>query len=123
MAETTTEYAVRFNGPRPRIVALCGSTRFRDEFAAANRHLTRQGVIVVAPGVFAHAGDPLTDEEKTLLDGLHKRKIDLADEIAVVSDETGYHGDSTRSEIAYAEKQGKPVHHLTVTAAGEVRRG
>lgn len=101
-----------FNGPRPRIVALCGSTRFRDEFAAVNRDLSRDGVIVLAPGVFTHAGDPLTGEEKTLLDELHKRKIDLADEVLVVSDESGYYGDSTRSEIAYAEQQGKPVRYL-----------
>src|SRR5690606_17565708 len=39
-----------FNGPRPTITALCGSTRFRDEFARANRGLTARGVIVVAPG-------------------------------------------------------------------------
>ncbi|WP_235557896.1 DUF4406 domain-containing protein [Sphaerimonospora mesophila] len=102
----------RLRAGRPPIVALCGSTRFREEFAAANQHLTRQGVIVLAPGVFAHSGDPLTDEEKTRLDELHKRKIDLADEVLVVSDESGYYGDSTRSEIAYAEQQGKPVRYL-----------
>ncbi|MEU8199389.1 hypothetical protein AB0C10_36955 [Microbispora amethystogenes] len=100
-----------FMGPRPPIVALCGSTRFRDEFAAVNRDLTLQGVIVVAPGVFAHSGDPMTDDDKTLLDDLHKRKIDLADEVFVVNP-GGYVGESTRSEIAYAEERGKPVRYL-----------
>jgi hypothetical protein len=98
-----------FNGPRPPIVVLCGSTRFKDEFAAANRDLTRRGAIVVAPGVFGHSGDPMTDDDKTRLDELHRRKIDLADEVYVVSDKFGYIGDSTRSEIEYARGLGKPV--------------
>lgn len=101
-----------FNGPRPTITALCGSTRFRDEFARANRGLTARGVIVVAPGVFGHSGDPLTEDDKTLLDELHRRKIDLADEVLVVSDASGYYGDSTRSEIEYARTQGKLVRFL-----------
>jgi dienelactone hydrolase len=100
-----------FGGPRPPIVVLCGSTRFRDEFAAVNRDLTNSGAIVVAPGVFGHSGDPFTEEEKTRLDDLHKRKIDLADEVFVVN-VNGYVGDSTRSEIEYAEKAGKPIAYL-----------
>lgn len=101
-----------FNGPRPTITVLCGSTRFRDDFARVNRELTAQGVIVVAPGVFGHSGDPLTEDKKALLDELHKRKIDLADDVLVVSDASGYFGDSTRREIEYARAQGKPVRFL-----------
>lgn len=117
---THHDLVVDFQGTRPKIVALCGSTRFRDEFTAANRDLTRQGVIVVAPGVFGHSGDPMSVEEKTLLDELHRRKIDLADEVLVVSDASGYYGDSTRSEIEYAEKPGKPVRFLApASGSGE----
>jgi dienelactone hydrolase len=103
-----------FGDDRPGIVVLCGSTRFRDEFARVNRDLTKQGVIVLAPGVFGHSGDPFTDEEKRRLDDLHLRKIDLADEMKVVSDASGYYGDSTRREIAYAEKIGCPIEYLKV---------
>lgn len=110
-----------FGGGRPTIIALCGSTRFRDEFAAANRDLTLAGAIVVAPGVFAHSGDTMTDEEKARLDDLHKRKIDLADEVLIVSDESGYYGDSTRNEIAYARQVGKPVRFAS-QQAGETSR-
>jgi len=39
---------------------------------------------------------------------MHKRKIDMADEIFVVN-KGGYVGESTRSEIEYAKKTGKPV--------------
>jgi dienelactone hydrolase len=97
---------------RPRVVVLCGSTRFKTDFEATNRTLTLAGHIVLAPGVFGHAdGIQPTDAEKTALDELHLRKIDLADEVIVVSP-GGYIGDSTRSEIAYAERIGKPVGYL-----------
>ena len=95
------------------VVCLCGSTRFRDEFTAANRRETMAGRIVVAPGVFAHSGDPLTEEDKERLDELHFRKIDMASRVLVVNP-GGYIGESTRREIAYAETLGKMVlytHH------------
>jgi hypothetical protein len=104
-----------FGDDRPNIVVLCGSTRFRNEFANANRIFTVTGSIVLAPGVFGHSGDPLTDNEKTQLDELHKRKIDLADEVFVVNP-GGYIGESTRSEIEYAEKIGRPVRYLEPVA-------
>lgn len=105
-----------FSGPRPTIVVLCGSTRFRDEFTEANRRLTLEGAIVLAPGVFGHSGDPLTEADKIRLDSLHFRKIELADEVYVVNP-GGYIGDSTRAEIKYAEWHDKPIAYLTDTAA------
>ncbi|NCB33597.1 MAG: hypothetical protein EOM64_06905, partial [Erysipelotrichia bacterium] len=54
--------------------------------------------------------DTLTST-KIMLDDMHKRKIDMADEIFVIN-KNGYIGDSTRSEIAYAESHGKPVKYL-----------
>ena len=96
---------------RPEIVCICGSTRFVEEMRAANRELTFAGVIVVAPG---EADESVTDEEKTVLDALHLRKIDLADRVLVVNPD-GYVGESTSKEIAYAHAIGKPIsytHHL-----------
>ena len=98
---------------RPEIVCICGSTRFLDEMRAANRDLTFAGVIVVAPGVFRPAEDHeadelLTNEQKTALDALHLRKIDLADRVLVVNP-GGYIGESTSREIAYAQSTGKPI--------------
>jgi hypothetical protein len=49
--------------------------------------------------------------EKIALDALHKRKIDLADEVLVLNVD-GYIGESTRSEINYALAHGKPVRYL-----------
>jgi nucleoside 2-deoxyribosyltransferase len=93
---------------KPLVVCLCGSTRFRAEIAEANRAATMAGKIVLAPGVFGHAGDPLTDEDKARLDRLHLAKIDMADEVLVVNPE-GYIGESTCREIEYATRTGKPV--------------
>ena len=42
---------------------------------------------------------------------MHKAKIDLADEIFVIN-KNGYIGESTKSEIEYALKQGKSVRYL-----------
>lgn len=102
-----------FHGERPEIVVLCGSSRFSTEFTEANYTLTLQGFIVLTIGCDTKSGlgRALGDEAKAALDVLHKRKIDLADRVVVVSDSTGYYGDSTRSEIAYAEKHNKPVHY------------
>jgi len=90
---------------RPEIVCLCGSVRFAAELRAANRDLTFAGAIVVAPG---EADGPVSDEQKTALDALHPRKIDLADRVLVVNP-GGYIGESTSREIAYARAAGKPV--------------
>ena len=46
-----------------------------------------------------------------MLDDMHKRKIDMADEIFVIN-VGGYIGDSTKSEIEYAIKSGKKVNYL-----------
>lgn len=90
---------------RPEIVCICGSTRFVDEMRAANRDLTFAGVIVVAPG---EADELITNEQKTALNALHLRKIDLADRVLVVNP-GGYIGESTSREIAYAHATGKPI--------------
>lgn len=98
---------------RPRIVCICGSTRFRDEMADANRRLTLAGTVVLAPAVFQHSGDTITEAQKARLDELHLKKIDLADAVFVV-DPGGYIGESTSREIAYARSTGKPVFRLSV---------
>jgi len=105
-----------FGGPRPRIVCLCGSTRAPGEFARANLRLTLAGEIVLSIGCdtksdadLEAAGELDRSQVKADLDALHKRKIDLADYCLVVSGEDGYFGDSTRSEIEYALRAGKPV--------------
>ncbi|HYU83726.1 MAG TPA: hypothetical protein VEK80_02885 [Kribbellaceae bacterium] len=94
------------------IVAICGSTRFRTEIAAANRALTLEGHIVLAPGVFGHHGDEITEQQKRDLDLLHLTKVYLAHWVYVVNP-GGYIGDSTRREIEHATSLGKPISYHT----------
>ncbi|MFD6176833.1 MULTISPECIES: hypothetical protein [unclassified Isoptericola] len=90
---------------RPRVVCLCGSLRFRDLFEAERRRLTARGVIVLAPEAVDEA---LTPARREALGELHLRRIDLADEVRVVS-AGGYVGAATRREVAYARAAGKVV--------------
>ena len=103
---------------KPPIVCLCGSTKFLKEFAIANSLLTLQGKIVLSIGIDMRTSPlmkDLSDASKTsikkMLDELHLRKIDLADEVFVVNPD-GYIGESTRREIEYALKVQKPVKYL-----------
>lgn len=52
-----------------------------------------------------------TEGTKEMLDDMHKRKIDMADEIFVIN-VGGYIGSSTRSEIEYALRHGKKMEFL-----------
>lgn len=97
-----------------RVVCLCGSTRFKDEFMRVNRVLTLAGKIVLMPGVFGHAEDETepTPSEKAVLDRLHLNKIGLSSLVYVV-DPGGYIGESTRKEIEFAEAQGVRVEYYS----------
>ena len=96
-----------------KVVTLCGSTRFKEEFINTQKRLTLEGCIVISVGLFGHSGDQevFTDGVKEMLDDMHKRKIDMADEIFVIN-VGGYIGSSTKSEIEYAHANGKPVRYL-----------
>jgi len=95
-----------------KVVCLCGSTKFKDEFYKANKEFTLKGYIVLSVGFFMHTdNDTITLSEKEALDNLHKRKIDLADEVYVINKD-GYIGSSTQSEIEYAIYTNKPISYL-----------
>lgn len=98
-----------------KVVTLCGSTKFKEDFIKVQKELTLQGIIVISVGLFGHAdgefGTIITDEIKIMLDDIHKRKIDMADEIFVIN-KNGYIGSSTRSEIKYAKEHGKKIGYL-----------
>lgn len=90
-----------------------------DAFFDAGWSETLKGHIVLSVGVWRegpadHGGEWIGESVKEMLDELHKRKIDLSDEILVLN-VGGYIGDSTRGEIEYAEKTGKPVRYLEPT--------
>lgn len=77
-----------------KVVTLCGSTRFKEQFMDAQKRLTLAGYIVISVGLFGHAGDQevwdgmdegTLSKTKEMLDDMHKRKIDMADEIYVIN--------------------------------------
>ena len=103
-----------------KVITLCGSTRFKNEFIEAQKSLTLEGNIVISVGLFGHSGDSEVWENmdegtltrtKEMLDYMHKRKIDMSDAIYVIN-VGGYIGDSTKSEIKYAKEQGKDIINL-----------
>jgi hypothetical protein len=101
----------------PKVVCLCGSTRFMEAFQEANLQETLAGNIVLSVGcnTKSDVGLGITPEKKVELDALHKRKIDLADEILVLN-VGGYVGESTRSEIDYASERKKKIRYLEKVA-------
>lgn len=103
-------------------ITLCGSTRFKSQFEAANELLTQAGNIVYSVAFYGHGREkPLTDWEKQVLDLVHLRKILESEAIVVVgekldaADPSIYYGESTRREIAWAQINDKLVY---IGAAG-----
>lgn len=101
--------------PNPKIVCLCGSTKFYDQYQEANLQETLKGHIVLSVGVFVHNSEKIhgrrietTGQQKDGLDKLHKQKVGMADEILVIN-VGGYIGKSTQEEIELARSQGKLV--------------
>lgn len=115
-ALSTTPPPRMVNADRPKIICLCGSTRFTDEMLVKQWELTKQGNIVLSwcavPESYfkgPHVGD--AEGVKEIVDEVHKRKIDLCDSVFVMN-VGGYFGESTTSEIKYATAHGKPVEWL-----------
>ena len=96
-----------------KVITLCGSTRFKDDFLREQKRLTLEGNIVISVGLFGHSGDAevWNENTKAMLDDMHKRKIDMADEIFVINKD-GYIGESTKSDIAYATATHKKVRYM-----------
>ena len=97
-----------------KVITLCGSTRFKDAFMETQKRLALEENIVISVGLFGHSGDNEVwmDGTKEMLDDMHLRKIDMADEVFVI-DVDGYIGSSTQAEIAYAKANGKPVRYYS----------
>ena len=105
--------------PHNKIITLCGSVKFWNEYRIWNAILTLEGNVVFSCGLSLKSGfeDILRmdrrshDEIKRELDRIHLKKIDLSDEIFVLN-VGGYIGESTRKEIEYAVMHGKTVTYL-----------
>lgn len=119
-----------WSGDRPRIVCLCGSTRFFKTFQEASLRETLAGHIVLSIGAAVSGDDEhfatMAEEDrvalKTRLDALHFRKIELADEVLILNVDD-YVGESTGRELLHARRTRKVVRWWQQTPralAGEV---
>lgn len=94
------------------IITLCGSTKFKDEYKEIEKKLALEGHTVLSVNMFAHADDiDLTVEQKLQLDNEHKQKIMLSDAIFVINKDL-YIGESTWSEIDWAQRLNRQIYFL-----------
>lgn len=101
-----------------KVVTLCGSTKFKEEFERIAERLTLQGNIVLAPGEYSGynqehnlQASKVTEDTIEMLKDLHKEKIRMADEVLIINKD-GYIGESTKEEIQFALSIGKPVFYI-----------
>lgn len=95
-----------------RIVTICGSTRFKEEFQDAAKRLEKTGHIVLTIHWFHHAdGEGWTKKTVKEREAMHFRRIEMSHKIYVVNVD-GYIGESTAREIGYAEEIGREVEYM-----------
>lgn len=94
-------------------ICLCGSTRFMDQFHAANVALSLAGHVVYSVATSVKSDFQPTDDQKIALDAVHLVKIEESDAVMIVGiqeDGSVYIGDSTRREMMYARLREKPIY-------------
>lgn len=94
-------------------ICLIGSSRFADKYREVNRRLSLAGHVVYSiatTSTSASGFEPLEPHEKETLDLVHLKKITESDECFVITDQTGYVGESTRREIKWASMNGVEVY-------------
>ncbi len=95
-----------------KVITLCGSTKFKEDFLRKQEELTLKGYIVLSVGVFVHDDNiEVTEEQKVELDKIHKDKIRMSDAIYVINKDN-YIGESTKSEIEFAKELNKTVMYM-----------
>lgn len=111
-------YCIKNNySSTPEVITLCGSTRFEELFTLLNEKLTLDRFVVFTLGLFGQEKGQdkgkriITERMKQDLDYVHKRKIFLSDAILIINPD-GYIGESTRSEIQFAEALQKRIIYL-----------
>jgi len=118
-------HVMRKEMEKPKIVVMCGSSKFVEIMAVAEWLIERNELAItmglsLLPQWYPDCpSDHLAEHEgcAEAMDELHLRKIDLADEIFVV-DWDGYIGESTSKEIKYAEKEGKYIRYFSSDFVG-----
>ena len=94
-----------------KIITLCGSTKFKNEFETIKKELTLRGHIVLNLGCFEKTdGGSYNAYQKRMFEKMHKARIDLSTAIMVVNKDN-YIGESTKKEIEYAKATNKEIYY------------
>ena len=95
-----------------KVITLCGSIKFKEEFLKMQEKLTLSENIVLTPNFFQNIKkEEINEQTKKMLDGMHRQKIDMSDAIFVIN-VNGYIGESTKNEIEYAKSKNKEILYL-----------
>ena len=95
-----------------KVITLCGSIKFKEEFLKMQEKLTLSENIVLTPNFFQSIKkQKINEQTKKMLVGMHRQKIDMSDAIFVIN-VNGYIGESTKNEIEYAKSKNKEILYL-----------
>ena len=96
-----------------KVICLCGSRKFEEEFISLQTRLTLEGNVVLTPlfSFYNVEVEELTKEQISVLKNLHLKRIEVADEVLVINKD-GYIGESTKAEIEYATMLNKKINYL-----------
>ena len=93
-----------------KIITLCGSNKFKDDFIEQQKRLTLMGNMVMSPYLFFDDRE-ISISDKVMLDDIQRQKINISDEIFVIN-KNGYIGESTKKEIQYAAICHKTIRYM-----------
>lgn len=91
-----------------KVITICGSMRYSKEMMKIAEELELKEGYAVIQCVYNVDGQKYEGIDASILDKIHRKKIDISDAIYVVNI-NGYIGESTRKEIEYANNNGKEV--------------
>lgn len=96
-----------------KIITVCGSYKFKKEITQITEKMTLKGNCMITPiELTKQSKDAYTKEDIMVLGKMHKEKIKISDAILVVN-VGGYIGESTKSEIEYANLLNKEIIYYT----------
>ena len=112
---------------KPKIVVLCGSSKFVDIMAVCAWLIEREEKAItmglhLLPAWYPDCPDDHLAEHEGFadeMDSLHLKKIDLADEVFIINF-NDYIGSSTENEIKYAKAKGIKLRWFTHDTIGEM---
>ncbi|WP_125605739.1 P-loop NTPase family protein [Lapidilactobacillus bayanensis] len=96
-----------------KVIAVCGSLKFKDEIMRITEALTLQGNCLLSIIYPTKANfDDYSEAERAQFAKMHRERIRIADAILVV-DVNHYLGKQTQNEIEFAKRLNKEIIYYT----------